>query len=1144
MRKTFTFIAMFLAISSAVWAKPVSLERAQTIAMNFWTSNAFGKWSEMNNVTSLVDIEEMYVFAGNNGGYVIVSADDCALPILGYSPTSRMQAPLPDNMLNWLRAYAWEIKQMREHGVEASNMVSSQWAELENASVSPRKSSIVVSPLITTTWSQGTYYNNMCPVDNSSQHAAVGCVATATAQVMKYWNHPVQGRGSRSYNHPTYGQQSADFGNTTYDWTNMPVSLNANSSTAQVQAVSTLMYHVGVSIVTNYATSSNGSSAEVVARNGINYPCVENALRQYFDYSPEIFGARLSGMGDDNWRNLLKNELDNARPVIYTGYDFSGGHCFVCDGYDSQNRFHFNWGWGGMSDGYFAIGSLNPSVGGIGTNASSSFNLDNMAVMGIRPAERNNPNTSTITVTSDDPSHTTITGAGTYNNFSDLVTLTVNTVDGYRFDKWSDGSRTQPRTFWANGDVNLTAHIVPVVGDTIAYCGNAYEANLTNRYYGIKIEANDLPANRSIRSVQLFNVYEGDYHIKIYAGDNYSPGIVAYEEVFHLNGTNSWETLRLSQPYTISNSQPLWVIAYCNNNNYPAPLTSYCGNQNGGWTSINGQVWQQLSDLTFLMRVILTQPNDVIITAQASDASQGTVQGGGRYAMGESCTITAIPVGDNTFDHWSDGNTDNPRTFNANTTATYTAYFSSCGIGNSSVQDFSDGLDCWTTYSASSANESEMEIYSYSGMWGSYAYFKFCSMNTSTYYDQYLISPRLLTSNAKDLSLTYSSYSNTTETFSLVYSTTDNSPSSFTHVITSASSNQSTWQTLIATIPAEAKYFAIHYTTQHGYYLYIDDINIVGQPLPNRTITAQAEYEEMGTVTGGGVYEEGTPATLEAIPGSCYEFVRWQDGNIQNPRTIVVNADETYTAIFTPITVYENDVISACDSVEWHGNWYYESTSSISFNTTTVNGCDSVVNLVLTINHSAEVDTTIEAIGEYELNDIVYTQSTTLEQVLTTATGCDSIVNINLVINPIIYTITATSEDETMGLVSGGGEYEAGSLVELIATAKDGYVFVDWSDGTTANPYQFQAVEDVALVGRFQEESGLTDVKNNINIWTIGNELYVQGAEGKQIQVVDILGKEIVKTNNSANIFRTTLPHTATYIVKINNTFATKIVVK
>lgn len=1144
MKRLLLFVAALLLVFSA-WSEPVKREDAAQAAQHFWQASALGQWQGMKDVTASVGIEELYVFANSQGGFVIVSADDCALPILGYSAAAVFALPVPENVRNWLEGYAWEIAQLRQYDVTPSEQVRAEWTRYLSDAIGSPKLLTAVPPLLSTTWSQGTYYNNLCPTDAASgQHTATGCVATAMAQVMKYWNHPVQGQGSRSYTHPTYGVQSANFGATTYDWTHMPNVLNAASTAQQVQAVATLMYHVGVSIVTNYGLSSaGGSAADVVSRGGITYPCVENSLRQYFDYSPLLFGARLSGMGDERWRAMLRTELDSARPVIYSGFDLSGGHCFVCDGYDSQDRFHFNWGWGGMSDGYFAIGSLNPSVGGIGTNTSTTFNLDNMAAFGIRPASRTGASTSVVTAVADDAAHATVTGAGTYNNISDVVTLNVVAADGYRFDKWSDGARKLPRQFWANGDVSLTAHIVPVVGDTITYCGNSHEGNLMNRYFAIKVNASDLPAGQSLKSVQLFNPYEGDYTIRIYSGDTYSPGTQIYEETFHLPGSNQWETLRFSQLVPVSNASNLWIVGRCMGNNYPVPVTTYCGNQDGGWTSTNGVVWMQLSDMTVMFRAIFAQSTDVIITAAAADTAQGRVQGGGRYALGETCTLTAIPSGDNIFDHWNDGNTDNPRTFAATTAAAYTAHFSGCGIAAfPATQDFSAGLDCWTAYSASAPNASAMCVITQSSMWGTYNYFQFCSQSYSDAYDQYLISPRLLAPNAVDITLSYRCQGST-ETFNIEYSTTDNAPSSFTHLVRTKTATSSTWDTLVAHIPAEAKYIAIHYTTSHGYYLYIDDIQLAGVPLPTHTITVVPEFEAMGSTTGGGTYEEGASVTIEALAGDCYEFAHWQDGSTQNPRTVVVGGDVTYMASFVPVSYYGAETVTACDSALWHGTWHYESTASATFDTATALGCDSVVALVLTIHHSVSADTTIVAEGAYEIDGTTYTESATILQQLSTRDGCDSMVTIHIVITQleVHYTVTAVAESAGQGYVTGGGDYLQGEQAELTAVPAQGFAFERWDNGETQNPYLLTVESDTTVVALFAAVQSIAEVELPAAVSTQGLQLTVANAAGRSVEVTDMLGRRVSYIAKAAEVQVMQLPRRGVYFVGINGARAQKV---
>jgi hypothetical protein len=222
-------------------------------------------------------------------------------------------------------------------------------------------------PLLSTEWGQSTYYNDYCPVDydGPDDHALVGCVAVAMAQVMKYYNFPETGSGSHSYSHPSYGTLSADFGSTTYDWDSMPDSLSDYDSD-----VAELLYHAGVSVDMDYGPSGSGASTGATA----------TALKTYFSYDNTASYVRKSDYSGDDWAALLREEIDNNRPVIYRGYDVDAGsgHAFVCDGYSGSDYFHFNWGWyGSYQDEYFYLNDLTPG--------SHDYSDSQAAVVGIAP---------------------------------------------------------------------------------------------------------------------------------------------------------------------------------------------------------------------------------------------------------------------------------------------------------------------------------------------------------------------------------------------------------------------------------------------------------------------------------------------------------------------------------------------------------------------------------------------------------------------------------------------------------------------------------------------------------------------------------------------------------------------------------------
>ncbi len=195
-----------------------------------------------------------------------------------------------------------------------------------------------VSPLLTTGWAQTCYYNDSCPEDinGSCGHTRTGCGATAMAQILKYYNYPVNGDGFHSYTDPEYGEISADFENTFYNWVQMPNYLNSSNSTDEVAAVAQLMLHCGVAVEMDYGASSSSSGTTAI----------RNSFPDFFRYSSKAQLIRNSHFPDSTWKNILKNELDNGRPVFYGITSGTGGHFIVLDGYTCDDYFHFNWGYG------------------------------------------------------------------------------------------------------------------------------------------------------------------------------------------------------------------------------------------------------------------------------------------------------------------------------------------------------------------------------------------------------------------------------------------------------------------------------------------------------------------------------------------------------------------------------------------------------------------------------------------------------------------------------------------------------------------------------------------------------------------------------------------------------------------------------
>jgi len=284
--------------------------------------------------------DAFYIYGYPTGGFVIVSSDDCAIPILGYSDGRFNRDSIPDNMRYWLSVYADEI-----HAASNSSDAATQPTETVSSNSTY---SATVSPLLgNIMWDQSTPYNNKIPDKMNT-----GCVATAMAQVMKYHEYPAKGAGSYSY---TFKGRTfyANFAESTYDWNNMlDVYSDGNYSTAEANAVATLMYDCGVSVNMQY-TQDSGSAADLFG--------IVEALINYFGYDPNTQYFSRDYYYSNEWINKMKKELNEARPLLYFANDAKEtyGHAFVVDGYDASNLMHMNWGWSGDLNGYFVINALN-----------------------------------------------------------------------------------------------------------------------------------------------------------------------------------------------------------------------------------------------------------------------------------------------------------------------------------------------------------------------------------------------------------------------------------------------------------------------------------------------------------------------------------------------------------------------------------------------------------------------------------------------------------------------------------------------------------------------------------------------------------------------------------------------------------------
>ena len=343
--KKILIVAALLLSGVALNAKPVGLDEARGLSERFVQSN-FALSRQSTSLDLVYSMPAFYVFNVGSTGFVILSSDDSYRPLIGYSDEGTFN---PDDMAPALRDYLEGLNAYRtQRGTFTPSLeVARDW-EMMRQTGHPvsRHGGREATYLVTTKWNQNYPYNYYCPADAAGPggHAYAGCVATAAAQLMKYWDHPLQGTGSHSYtpeDNPQYGVQTANFGETTYDWDNMPNSISSSSPIEKIQAVALLIYHVGVSVDMNYRPSGSGAVTGQLC----------NTMPAYFFYTNQMQNLPRENYTHEAYMQLVIDAIDMSWPMVHRG----GGHAYVLDGYDDYDQVHFNWGWSGSSDGWFNI---------------------------------------------------------------------------------------------------------------------------------------------------------------------------------------------------------------------------------------------------------------------------------------------------------------------------------------------------------------------------------------------------------------------------------------------------------------------------------------------------------------------------------------------------------------------------------------------------------------------------------------------------------------------------------------------------------------------------------------------------------------------------------------------------------------------
>ena len=1199
MKRTLTFL-MLLLLALGAMALPVDSRRALQTATTFWRAQGLqGALTERPT-----EFAHLHLFVGEKGGFVIVSADDVARPVLGWSAHAPVGDTLHSSMRNWLLGYDTQI----EMAVLTGHSSGRRW-DASDTLVS------TVGPLMTTTWNQLPFYNTLCPVDSSSQNAHVltGCVATATAQVMKYWNHPVTGRGSHTYN-SNYGVETARFDSTTYAWSQMPNVLTSSSTPAQVAAVAQLMYHVGVAVEMGYG--ANMSSAYDVSY-GRTESCSEHALKQYFRYANTVRSISRGSYSQQEWFDVIRHEIDSLRPVLYDGSGVSVAHAFVCDGYDGQQRLHINWGWGGYCDGYFYSDALDPEGSGAGGNVENSYTMGQSAIIGIEPDSSVAAAQYTVTLAATQGG--TVSGAGTYNA-GDMVTFTATPASGYRFDHWSDGVGWNPRALPLYGNMNLTATFVRAdATDTLQWDNGAWtdfwyfnQSPFGNRLLPISRTATFadslMAGRRQLTAVMYFTIDTGMHTVNIYYGDS------TYSKTARALYPGFWNTMYMDDTILLDTNHSVSVTV----------------------------VWPQRAPLmasnVFPIRAI----TDGMFRPHVLTVIGGT--GSGVYPTDTTVAITAVPPDSGyVFLSWSDGVTANPRTVRLTSDSTFTAVFRTPDmfylnvVANDTSLGYVTNVSGWYInndynvlwrigevlngdprivahpYAHARVDHWDVpQICIDSGAFDRYSRADLLAVGrTGFLHDTVTLTAVFVPVNSND-TLHYddrslNSYKRLSDTstyyrWGVKYDTAalagctvvsaveayfmpvvgannmsacqytiqvcqggNDSPSNILRSET-LSVTASGWRTVnfstpVAISSSQPLWIVIScrhttayphmtpltsgnycgnpngnyvWTSQYGWSHFNESYGDNGwefdpsndwtfttwlihaittvPPTPEYTITVVSNNPTMGTVQGGGTFEEGTQTTISAIPNTGYHFIRWQDGNTANPRTITVTADRTYTAYFEA-DAYTITVVSDNPTMG------------------TVEGGGSF---------APGTRTTIRAVPNEGIRFTRWQDGNTANPRTITVTGdC----TYTAYFEPDVYVITVISSNRSMGSVEGGGSYVYGRQINIRAIPNEGFIFTSWQDGNSDNPRTITVYGNSTYTAYFEPapEEGIDNIGyDGISVYTRDGRLMVEGTTD-EVRVFDVMGRRIRRfVAGSAD--GESLP-IGVYMVQVGNRPARKIVI-
>lgn len=569
-----TLLLLTMAVMTALGQQTVSVEEAQAKAAAFLNRSAGAKGGTVTTDVQLAYTaqqgNETYYYVFNNGsngqgGFVIIGGDETARTILGYSDNGAFDPNnMPENMKWWLSQYEQQISAAIKNGGTTAAAKGGMGGVKSIARAD-------IPYFVKSEWDQVAPYNTAIPwifnspanyTDNNA--LATGCVATAAAQIMKYYKYPTQGTGSSSCTNILNGVTfSANFGSTTYQWNKMADSYEYNTysgtesgtGTDAENAVATLIYHCGVAANMKYGKLNDTGSSAYDTNMGAG-------LVKYFNYDKSMTREARTGYTDDQWAALIYSELEARRPVLYGGQTSGGaGHAFVCSGYknfEGNDLFHINWGWSGNYNGYFplqgtvnGVDALRPNgTGSGGAEAGSAYDREQDIIIGIKPNAGGAPKVTCESLTLKSSSISPGNNLAISSSFTNNSFVTLNITYGVKL---------------VNNSTSAETYLEYSTYNNVSW-GQGY--NFANH------EAST-SASMDAGTYTVYPVYkegEGDWHPMSYSIELPTLTVLAADEGLYVTGTPTIS----DEGYVTTNSGIFTVRIW---NNSSAPLNT----QFDGW---------------------------------------------------------------------------------------------------------------------------------------------------------------------------------------------------------------------------------------------------------------------------------------------------------------------------------------------------------------------------------------------------------------------------------------------------------------------------------------------------------------------------------------------------------------------------------